>query len=223
VWNDAACAALVAQDPILFSGTLRYNLDPTGTHKEAELWESLEAVQMREYVEGQPDKLNMPITKGGENLSVGQRQLVCMSRALLRKSRVMVLDEATASTDVTSDAIIQRRLRELTGVTQLTIAHRLNTVLDSSRILVLDKGQVAEFDTPARLLANPESRFAKLVADSAASEGEAAAPAPVTSAPAAAASSGSGGGDVAAAAAVAPASTATVSTPAGEPEVAEAT
>lgn len=161
--------AIIPQDPMLFSGTLRYNLDPTDAYPDGALWDAVTAVQMAEYVRSQGG-LGMAVTEGGENLSVGQRQLLCMARALLRRSRVLVLDEATASTDVASDAIIQRRLRALTGVTQLTIAHRINTIIDSDKILVLDGGRVVEFGPPAALRADPESAFAKLVANSARQE-----------------------------------------------------
>lgn len=187
--------AIIPQDPTLFSGTLRYNLDPTHKHESEELWQALAAVHLDAYVREQTGQLDMAIAENGENLSVGQRQLLCMARALLRKARIMVLDEATASTDVRSDAVIQSRLRDLVGVTQLTIAHRLNTVMDASRVLVLDKGRVREFDTPAALLADPTSAFYSLVHDAAAESGseaaDAAASAPPT-APAAASAAAAG-------------------------------
>ncbi|RYE84885.1 MAG: ATP-binding cassette domain-containing protein, partial [Methanosarcinales archaeon] len=160
--------AIIPQDPVLFNGTLRYNLDPTHTFNEESMWQALESVQMAAYVRAQSDGLDMHITDGGGNLSTGQRQLLCLARSLMRDARVLVLDEATASTDVNSDAIIQRRLRELHGVTQLTIAHRIDTILDSDKILVLEAGRVLEFAPPAQLLADPNSAFAKLVRQSAA-------------------------------------------------------
>lgn len=104
--------------------------------------------------------LNHEISEGGENLSVGQRQLVCLARALLRKTKVLILDEATAAVDLETDDLIQKTIRsEFKDCTVLTIAHRLNTIMDSDRVIVLDKGEVVEFDTPANLLTRPESIF----------------------------------------------------------------
>lgn len=104
--------------------------------------------------------MNHEVTEGGENLSVGQRQLICLSRALLRKTKVLVLDEATAAVDLETDDLIQRTIRtEFKDCTVLTIAHRLNTIMDSDRIIVLDKGHVVEFDSPSNLLLNKKSIF----------------------------------------------------------------
>lgn len=104
--------------------------------------------------------MNHEISEGGENLSVGQRQLVCLARALLRKTKVLVLDEATAAVDLETDDLIQKTIRsEFKDCTVLTIAHRLNTIMDSDRVIVLDKGRIAEFDSPANLLSKPESIF----------------------------------------------------------------
>lgn len=98
--------------------------------------------------------------EGGQNLSVGQRQLICLARALLRKTKILILDEATAAIDLETDALIQKTVRrEFQGCTVLTIAHRLNSILDYDRIMVLDKGKIAEFDVPDRLLQNRNSIF----------------------------------------------------------------
>jgi ATP-binding cassette subfamily C (CFTR/MRP) protein 1 len=160
--------SIIPQDPVLFDGTLKSNLDPRDTHSDEQLMDAIASVQLAAFVSEHPDGLNMKISSGGESLSVGQRQLICMARSLLRKSKIMVLDEATASTDVASDRIIQQKLRELQGVTQLTIAHRINTIMDSDKILVLEAGRVLEFGSPSTLLANQHSAFAQLVRSSAA-------------------------------------------------------
>lgn len=106
------------------------------------------------------------MTEGGDNLSVGQRQLICLARALLRKTKILILDEATAAVDLETDDLIQKTIRtEFKDSTVLTIAHRLNTIMDSDRVIVLDKGEVAEFDTPANLLANERSIFYSMSRD----------------------------------------------------------
>jgi ABC-type multidrug transport system fused ATPase/permease subunit len=153
---------------MLFSGTMRYNLDTTGEHTDEEIWAALGRVQMKDKVAGAGGGLDAPVSEGGDNFSVGERQLLCTARALLRKARIVVLDEATASTDVLSDSIIQRMLRtEFPGVTMLIIAHRVNTILDADKILVLAGGAVVEFAPPSELLARPGSAFAELVRESA--------------------------------------------------------
>ncbi|XP_068386495.1 ATP-binding cassette sub-family C member 3 isoform X2 [Eschrichtius robustus] len=145
---------IIPQDPILFSGTLRMNLDPFGNYSEEDMWRALEQSHLHTFVSSQPAGLDFQCSEGGENLSVGQRQLVCLARALLRKSRILVLDEATAAIDLETDDLIQATIHtQFEACTVLTIAHRLNTIMDYTRVLVLDKGTIAEFDSPTNLIA----------------------------------------------------------------------
>ncbi|XP_045840743.1 ATP-binding cassette sub-family C member 3 isoform X4 [Meles meles] len=145
---------IIPQDPILFSASLRTNLDPFGHYSEEDIWRALELSHLHTFVSSQPAGLEFQCSEGGENLSVGQRQLVCLARALLRKSRILVLDEATAAIDLETDDFIQAIIRtQFESCTVLTIAHRLNTIMDYTRVLVLDKGMIAEFDSPANLIA----------------------------------------------------------------------
>ncbi|KFQ38458.1 Canalicular multispecific organic anion transporter 2, partial [Mesitornis unicolor] len=144
---------IIPQDPVLFSGTLRMNLDPFNKYSDEEIWKALELSHLKRFVSSQPSMLDYECSEGGENLSVGQRQLVCLARALLRKTRILILDEATAAIDLETDDLIQMTIRtQFEDCTVLTIAHRLNTIMDYTRVLVLDKGTVAEFDTPASLI-----------------------------------------------------------------------
>jgi len=145
--------SIIPQEPVMFSNTVRYNLDPFSQVSDEELWSVLEQVQLKETISDLPLGLDQIIAEGGENFSQGQRQLICIARSLLRKPKILVMDEATASIDNTTDAIIQKMVRtEFADSTVLTIAHRLNTIMDSDRIVVLDGGMVAEFDTPKNLL-----------------------------------------------------------------------
>ncbi|NWW10452.1 MRP1 protein, partial [Oreocharis arfaki] len=156
---------IIPQDPILFSGTLQSNLDPLGKHSDLELWEVLELCDLKDFVQSLPKKLLHEISEGGENLSVGQRQLVCLARALLRKTKILVLDEATASVDMETDNFVQSTIkREFHNCTVLTIAHRLHTVVDSERVLVLDAGRILEYDTPQNLLQR-KGAFSEMVAE----------------------------------------------------------
>ncbi|CAI5765932.1 canalicular multispecific organic anion transporter 2 [Podarcis lilfordi] len=146
---------IIPQDPVLFSGTLRLNLDPFDRYSEEEIWKALELSNLKRFVSSQPAMLDYECSEGGENLSVGQRQLVCLARALLRKTKILVLDEATAAIDLETDDLIQMTIRtQFEDCTVLTIAHRLNTIMDYTRVLVLEKGAIAEFDTPSRLIAS---------------------------------------------------------------------
>ncbi|NXK48651.1 MRP3 protein, partial [Chauna torquata] len=146
---------IIPQDPVLFSGTLRMNLDPFNKYSDEEIWKALELSHLKRFVSSQPSMLEYECSEGGENLSVGQRQLVCLARALLRKTRILILDEATAAIDLETDDLIQLTIRtQFEDCTVLTIAHRLNTIMDYTRILVLDNGTIAEFDTPTNLIAS---------------------------------------------------------------------
>ncbi|KAJ2037033.1 hypothetical protein H4S04_008656 [Coemansia sp. S16] len=152
--------SIIPQDPMLFAGTVRENLDPFNTYSDQDIWRALEHTQLADFIRAKDERLEYVVTQGGENFSVGQRQLICLARALLKRAKVLVLDEATAAIDPESDAIIQNSIRnEFKDCTVLTIAHRLNTIIDSDRILVLDRGQVAEFDTPDALLAKEGGLF----------------------------------------------------------------
>uniref|UniRef100_A0A7M4EPW4 ABC-type glutathione-S-conjugate transporter n=1 Tax=Crocodylus porosus TaxID=8502 RepID=A0A7M4EPW4_CROPO len=157
---------IIPQDPILFSGSLRMNLDPLNTYCDADIWTALELTQLKNFVLNLPDQLNYECSEQGENLSIGQKQLLCLARALLRKTKILVLDEATASVDVEMDLHIQSMIRtQFKECTVLTIAHRVNTILDCNRILVLENGQIAEFDTPEKLMAQ-KGLFYRLVEES---------------------------------------------------------
>ena len=136
------------------------NLDPFGSYGDDDLWKALELAHLKDFVKASERKLDFECTEGGENLSVGQRQLICLARSLLRKTKVLILDEATASIDHNTDELIQNTIRsQFADCTVLTIAHRLNTIMDSTRIIVLDKGRVVEFDAPKKLLTNKNSVF----------------------------------------------------------------
>uniref|UniRef100_A0A8C1J8W0 Multidrug resistance-associated protein 1 n=1 Tax=Cyprinus carpio TaxID=7962 RepID=A0A8C1J8W0_CYPCA len=157
---------IIPQDPVLFSGSLRMNLDPFDGYTDEDVWRALELAHLKNFVSGLPDKLNHECSEGGENLSLGQRQLVCLARALLRKTKILVLDEATAAVDLETDNLIQSTIRtQFEDCTVLTIAHRLNTIMDYTRVLVLDKGQMAEFDSPSNLIAK-KGIFYKMAKDS---------------------------------------------------------
>ncbi|KAL6447244.1 hypothetical protein ACFW04_001485 [Cataglyphis niger] len=157
---------IIPQDPVLFSGTLRMNLDPFDCYADEEIWRALEHAHLKSFINNLPNALLHEVTEGGENLSVGQRQLICLARALLRKTKVLILDEATAAVDLETDDLIQTTIRqEFKNCTVLTIAHRLNTILDSDRVIVLDKGLIVEYDSPEVLLRNSSSSFYSMAKD----------------------------------------------------------
>ncbi|SCU78688.1 LAME_0A05358g1_1 [Lachancea meyersii CBS 8951] len=165
--------AIIPQDAQAFEGTIRSNLDPFGSYDDDEIWRALELSHLKPHVmkmakEEEESKrsdnlLDTKVSENGSNLSVGQRQLLCLSRALLNHSRILILDEATAAVDTETDRLIQETIRdEFKDRTILTIAHRIDTVLDSDKIMVLDKGKLKEFDTPANLLADKTTIFYNL-------------------------------------------------------------
>ncbi|RUS31387.1 hypothetical protein BC938DRAFT_477911 [Jimgerdemannia flammicorona] len=167
--------SIIPQEPVLFAGTVRENLDPFGEYDDAQIWQALEGANLKAVVNNMDGGLSASVSQGGDNFSVGQRQLVCLARALLRKTSILVLDEATGSIDAQTDEIIQATIRkEFRTRTVITIAHQplkltnlhfainfigIGTILDSDKILVLDKGQVAEFETPRKLLRDHQSLF----------------------------------------------------------------
>ncbi|KAG9073180.1 hypothetical protein KI688_000967 [Linnemannia hyalina] len=146
--------AIIPQEPFLFRGTLRFNLDPTNKHQDADIWAALEAAEMKRLVEGLEGRLDAAVDDNGKNFSIGERQLISLARAILRRSKIIVMDEATANVDLQSDRMIQKAIHtQFQGATVFTIAHRLNTVIgDYDRILVLDQGEVKEFGEPWELL-----------------------------------------------------------------------
>ncbi|KAF9126806.1 hypothetical protein BGW39_006340 [Mortierella sp. 14UC] len=146
--------AIIPQEPFLFCGTLRFNLDPTNKHQDADIWNALEAAEIKRLVEGLEGRLDAAVDDNGKNFSIGERQLISLARAILRRSKIIVMDEATANVDLQSDRMIQKAIHtQFEGSTVFTIAHRLNTVIgDYDRILVLDQGEVKEFGEPWELL-----------------------------------------------------------------------
>ncbi|KAJ3358588.1 hypothetical protein GGF32_010109 [Allomyces javanicus] len=156
--------SIIPQDPVLFAGTVRSNLDRFGTASDAVLWECLERAGLKNYVQSLDGKLDASVAENGEDMSVGQRQLMCLARAMVKQSKILIMDEATASVDLETDALIQKAIRrDFAGATVITIAHRLNTIIDYDMIVQMDHGRVAECGTPAELLARPDSMFAALV------------------------------------------------------------
>ena len=170
--------AIIPQEPVLFSGTLRFNLDPFGEYAtgktpeeraashDAALWRVLETVQLKESMEKKPGGLDHEVKEYGSNFSQGEKQVLCLARALLRKPRILVLDEATSSVDWNTDKLIQQTVRQqFDQTTCLVIAHRLNTIIDVDRVMVLADGELQEFDSPANLLRNEQSYFASMVGE----------------------------------------------------------
>ena len=158
--------AIIPQIPFLFNGTLRQNLDPGHHYSDTQIWMVLEQVQLKGLLEKrleEGDLLHLVVTENGANFSAGERQLICMARLLLRETKIIILDEATANIDYHTDQIIQNVIRnELQGSTVVTIAHRLDTVLDYDKIMVMDSGRIVEFDSPELLLKRKDSYFARM-------------------------------------------------------------
>ncbi|KEH25776.1 ABC transporter family protein [Medicago truncatula] len=155
---------IIPQDPTLFNGTVRFNLDPLSQHTDQEIWEVLGKCQLREVVQEKGEGLNSTVVDDGSNWSMGQRQLFCLGRALLRRSRILILDEATASIDNSTDLILQKTIRtEFADCTVITVAHRIQTVMDCNMVLSISDGKLAEYDEPMNLMKREESMFRKLV------------------------------------------------------------
>ncbi|KAJ3619266.1 hypothetical protein MTP99_004963 [Tenebrio molitor] len=159
--------SIIPQEPVLFLGTLRKNLDSFGEFSDSELWSALEDVGLKKMVSGLQSGLDSLVSEGGSNFSVGEKQLLCLVRAIVKNTKIVVLDEATASVDLEADDMIQRTIRRnFKNSTVLTIAHRLNTVMDSDKIMVMDSGRVVEFGDPKELLENPDGHFYRYVSSS---------------------------------------------------------
>ncbi|XP_028790570.1 ABC transporter C family member 8-like [Neltuma alba] len=157
--------SIIPQEPTLFKGSIRTNLDPLGLYSDDEIWKALEKCQLKATVINLPNLLDSSVSDEGENWSLGQRQLFCLGRVLLKRNRILVLDEATASIDSATDTILQRVIRqEFAGCTVITVAHRVPTVIDSDMIMVLSYGKVMEYDEPSKLM-ETNSSFSKLVAE----------------------------------------------------------
>ncbi|KAG5877620.1 hypothetical protein JTB14_029398 [Gonioctena quinquepunctata] len=152
--------AIIPQDPVLFSGTIRTNLDPFEEFKDEALWQALEEVNVKTII----SSLDLEVSNGGCNFSSGQKQLVCLARAILRKAKIVILDEATANMDHETDVLLHDTIKKCFGAcTVLTIAHRLHSILECDKVMVMDRGRIIEFDKPRKLLENEEGTFYKMV------------------------------------------------------------
>ncbi|KAB5563885.1 hypothetical protein DKX38_003939 [Salix brachista] len=157
--------SIIPQEPTLFRGSIRTNIDPLGLHSDQEIWEALDKCQLKATISNLPHQLDSSVSDEGENWSGGQRQLFCLGRVLLKRNRILVLDEATASIDSATDAILQRIIRqEFSDCTVITVAHRVPTVIDSDMVMVLSYGKLVEYDEPTKLM-ETNSSFSKLVAE----------------------------------------------------------
>ncbi|CAL5409213.1 unnamed protein product [Camellia sinensis] len=156
--------SVIPQDPTLFSGSVRYNLDPLEEHMDQEIWEVLEKCQLQEAIKEKEEGLYSLVMQNGSNWSMGQRQLFCLGRALLKRRKILVLDEATASIDNATDSIIQKIIRiEFEDCTVITVAHRIPTVMDCTMVLAISEGQLVEYDEPMKLISKEGSLFGQLV------------------------------------------------------------
>ena len=162
--------SVIPQDPHLFSGTIRYNLDPFSQYSDAEVWSALEDAHIKEFIATDPLGLGKGVEEGGKNFSVGQRQLLSLARAILRRCPIVLMDEVTASVDFVTDRLIQTTIRTtdaLRHATIVTVAHRLLTVADSDLVVVLESGgRIGEMGRPRDLLARPDSLFAGFASQS---------------------------------------------------------
>ena len=156
--------SVIPQEPVLFSGTLRQNLDPFDEFTNQEIWDAIEKCNLQVMVGSLSEGLLCRVEEDGRNFSTGERQLFCLARAILRENRIVLIDEATANVDVKTDSYVQQAIRiHFRNCTVLTIAHRIDTIIDSNRIIVLDKGRVIEFEIPFLMLENENSYLSKLL------------------------------------------------------------
>ncbi|XP_044137451.1 ATP-binding cassette sub-family C member 9 isoform X3 [Bufo gargarizans] len=156
--------SIILQDPVLFSGSIRLNLDPECKCTDDRLWEALDIAQLKNLVKSLPGGLDAMVTEGGENFSVGQRQLFCLARAFVRKSSILIMDEATASIDMATENILQKVvMTAFADRTVVTIAHRVHTILTADLVIVMRRGNILEYDTPESLLAQEDGIFASFV------------------------------------------------------------
>ncbi|KAI0982308.1 hypothetical protein GJ496_005358 [Pomphorhynchus laevis] len=163
--------SLIPQEPVFFTSSLRLNLDPFNRYSDEDIWLALSHVNMMEEIKQHPIGLQMQVTEGGASFSVGQRQLLCLARALLQKCQLLLIDEATANVDNDTDLLVQKMIRDnFKHCTILTIAHRLDTIVDSDTVLVFDQGELVEQGSPAELIHNNQSKFYKLASESGDSE-----------------------------------------------------
>lgn len=155
---------IIAQEPILFSGSIRHNLDPFGEYTDDDVWNALEEVELKQVISRTNDGLAMTIMNAGANFSLGQRQLICLARAVLRENKIVILDEATANVDGETDKIVQCMLsKKFANSTVLTITHRMHTVMTYDKILVMDAGRIVEYDSPINLMQRNDGKFQKLI------------------------------------------------------------
>lgn len=156
--------SIIPQNPVLFSASMRYNLDPFDEFTDEKIWHALESVKLKHLIRELPAGLNSKVAEGGSNFSIGEKQLVCLARAMLRENKIILMDEATSNVDLETDNLIQSTIREkFANCTVITIAHRLSTVIDYDRILVMDAGKCMEFATPYELLMEEKGIFYNMV------------------------------------------------------------
>ena len=156
--------SVIPQDPFLFSGTLRYNLDPFEEFSSEEIWDALTKSHLQNMVQSLPDQLTASVDEDGLNFSTGERQLLCLARAILRKNKIILIDEATANVDIRTDILVQQAIRtHFSDCTVITIAHRIETIIDSDRIIVLEKGRILDFEAPNSMLQKENSYLSLLL------------------------------------------------------------
>jgi len=154
---------MIPQNPTLYTGTIRSNLDPFSQYKDKDLIHAINAVQLTKQISNLEGFLDYKVSEGGNNLSLGSKQLLCLARALLRRSKVIVMDEATANVDYETDLLIQQAIhQEFANSTVITVAHRINTILSYDKVMVLSQGEIIEYDSPYNLLQDPNSVFSSL-------------------------------------------------------------